>query len=168
MSDIDFETINTSYNGNTEKESNPIQKYSYIESNEDYSDDESKADTKNDTIGDDYSEAGDTIDPPMMPKPPLRKMTLREIVASSPYFSKFKNQIKNGTIGDFRYNMTDPTMPPGWKYRETGRGDSLRKDKEFLSQDGLVFRSRKAAFEYMKFTGEYDLDDLEKAEKRKI
>ena len=166
MSDIAFLTTNTSHNGNNEID--PIKKGLNIESNEDYSDDESKADTKNDTIGDDDSNCGDTIDPPIIPKPPLRNMTVREIVASSPYFSKYKNQIKNGTIGDFRYNMTDPTMPPGWKYRETGRGDSLRKDKEFLSQDGLVFRSRKAAFEYMKFTGEYDLDDLEKAEKKKI
>ena len=32
-------------------------------------------------------------------------------------------------------------MPEGWKFREMGRPGSERRDKEFLSREGFVFRS---------------------------
>ena len=31
-------------------------------------------------------------------------------------------------------------MPEGWKFREMGRPGSERRDKEFLSREGFVFR----------------------------
>ena len=31
-------------------------------------------------------------------------------------------------------------MPEGWKFRELGRPGSERRDKEFLSREGFVFR----------------------------
>ena len=80
----------------------------------------------------------------------------------------FSGQIKAGKVGDPRYLMEEEVeillnmhhvaffisrccccliifplqiMPAGWKYRELGRIGSERRDKEFLSREGYVFRS---------------------------
>ena len=86
----------------------------------------------------------------------------------------FSGQIKAGKVGDPRYLMEEEVeillnmhheaffisrcccccltifplqiMPAGWKYRELGRIGSERRDKEFLSREGYVFRSASLFF----------------------
>jgi len=92
-------------------------------------------------------------------------MTVAGIVAASPYFAQFSGQIKAGRAGDPRYSLVEQVMPEGWTYRELGRQGSERRDKEFLSREGFVFRSRRAAGEFMRFAGTYSQAEIDRAKK---
>ena len=58
-------------------------------------------------------------------------------------------------------------MPEGWKFRELGKARSNgRIDREYLSPDFMVFRSKRSMVEYMKVMSEYSQEEIERAEKR--
>merc|ERR1712059_218678 len=88
-------------------------------------------------------------------------MSVQEIVAASEYFTRFPGQIKRGST--MMYDHQEPTMPTGWMFKEINRPNG-RTDKEYCSPDGVIFRSRRAMVEYMKFTGNYSEDVLMRAQ----
>jgi len=87
-----------------------------------------------------------------------------DVVENCEYFMKFPNQIKKGSPSDERFILQDPSMPDGWKVREIHR-PSGRVEKEFLSPDFMVFRSRISMVEYMKYMDKYTEEEIERAER---
>ena len=83
-----------------------------------------------------------------------------EIVKMSEYFSAFPKQCRKGYESDkLKYKLVDADLfPEGWFYRSVGS----RGDREFLSPDYVIFRSKKAAGEYMKYMGIYGTEVLKK------
>ena len=82
----------------------------------------------------------------------------------SEYFKKFPKQITSASQERaLRFTETDPTLPAGWKVktfdRKTGKSTG-RQDKEFLSPEMKVFRSRIAVLEYMKAMGGYSEEEM--------
>jgi len=82
----------------------------------------------------------------------------------SEYFKKFPKQIVSASQERaLRFTETDPTLPAGWKVktfdRKTGKSTG-RQDKEFLSPELKVFRSRIAVLEYMKAMGGYTEEEM--------
>jgi len=82
----------------------------------------------------------------------------------SEYFKKFPKQITScSTERALTFTETDPKLPAGWKfktyYRNTGKSTG-RQDKEFLSPELKVFRSRIAVVEYMKAMGGYSNQEM--------
>jgi len=82
----------------------------------------------------------------------------------SEYFRKFPKQISSCSQEKaLRFNETDPNLPEGWKVqsfvRNTGKSTG-RKDKEFLSPEMKVFRSKIAVLEYMKAMGGYSEEEM--------
>jgi len=82
----------------------------------------------------------------------------------SEYFQKFPKQIVScSQERAHRFTEKDPSLPPGWKVQIFDRkaGKSLgRQDKEYLSPEMKVFRSRIAVVEYMKAMGGYSDDEM--------
>eukprot|EP00092_Neocalanus_flemingeri_P038675 GFUD01042109.1.p1 GENE.GFUD01042109.1~~GFUD01042109.1.p1 ORF type:complete len:441 (+),score=100.10 GFUD01042109.1:126-1448(+) len=82
----------------------------------------------------------------------------------SEYFKKFPKQI-SACSKDRALSFTeiDPKLPTGWKtktlMRKTGQNTG-RQDKEFLSPEMKVFRSRIAVVEYMKAMGGYSEEEM--------
>ena len=83
-----------------------------------------------------------------------------EILKISEYFSAFPKQCRRGYESDkLKYKLVDADVfPDGWFYRTVGS----RGDREFLSPDYAIFRSKKAAGEYMKCMGIYGSEVLQK------
>ena len=83
-----------------------------------------------------------------------------EIFKISEYFSAFPKQCRRGYESDkLKYKLVDADVfPEGWFYRTVGS----RGDREFLSPDYVIFRSKKAAGEYMKCMGIYSSEVLQK------
>jgi len=82
----------------------------------------------------------------------------------SEYFKKFPKQISScSQERALRFKETDPTLPDGWKIqtfdRKTGKSTG-RQDKEFLSPEMKVFRSKIAVLEYMKAMGGYTDEEM--------
>jgi len=82
----------------------------------------------------------------------------------SEYFKKFPKQINSASQERaLRFTETDSTLPAGWKVktfdRKTGKSTG-RQDKEFLSPELKVFRSRIAVLEYMKAMGGYTEEEM--------
>jgi len=82
----------------------------------------------------------------------------------SEYFRKFPKQISSCTQERaLRFVDTDPNLPEGWKIqtfdRKTGKSTG-RRDKEFLSPEMKVFRSKIAVLEYMKAMGGYSEEEM--------
>jgi len=82
----------------------------------------------------------------------------------SEYFKKFPKQISNcSQERALRFTESDPNLPDGWKVqtfdRRTGKSTG-RKDKEFLSPEMKVFRSKIAVLEYMKAMGGYSEEEM--------
>jgi len=82
----------------------------------------------------------------------------------SEYFKKFPKQINSASQERaLRFTETDTTLPAGWKVktfdRKTGKSTG-RQDKEFLSPELKVFRSRIAVLEYMKAMGGYTEEEM--------
>ena len=75
-----------------------------------------------------------------------------EKLSSSEFFLKHKSLVRSCASGaEKKFNKTDPNIPKGFRVREMLVGDGKRVDREFLNQEGtLIFRSRKAMFEYVK------------------
>ena len=83
---------------------------------------------------------------------------------SSEYFKKFPKQITTASKERAqRFTDVDPQLPAGWKIktfdRKTGKSTG-RQDKEFLSPELKVFRSRIAVVEYMKAMGGYSEEEM--------
>jgi len=87
-----------------------------------------------------------------------------DVVENSEYFRKYPNQIRKGSASDERFILQEPSMPEGWKVREIIR-PSGRVEKEFLSPDFMVFRSRISMVEYMKHMGQNTQGEIERAER---
>ena len=82
---------------------------------------------------------------------PRQAKTFEEIKKTSEYFQSFPKQLRKGYESDkLRYLEIDSILPEGWFYRVVGSRAGGRCDKEFLSPDCVIFRSRKAAIEYAK------------------
>ena len=89
-------------------------------------------------------------------KPP----SFDEIIKMSKYFRTFPKQCRRGYQSDkLKYKLVDADVfPEGWFYRTIGS----RGDREFFSPDFAIFRSKKAAGEYMKCMGIYGPEVLQK------
>ena len=87
-----------------------------------------------------------------------------DVVENSEYFRKYPNQIKKGSPNDERFLLQEPSMPEGWKVRKITR-PSGREEKEFLSPDFMVFRSRISMVEYLKYMGQSTQEEIERAER---
>jgi len=87
-----------------------------------------------------------------------------DVVENSEYFRKYPNQIRKGSASDERFILQEPSMPEGWKVREIIR-PSGRVEKEFLSPDFMVFRSRISMVEYLKYMGQNTQEEIERAER---
>ena len=89
-------------------------------------------------------------------KPP----SFDDIIKMSEYFSAFPKQCRRGYESDkLKYKLVDAdAFPEGWFYRTVGS----RGDREFFSPDFAIFRSKKAAGEYMKCMGIYGPEVLQK------
>ena len=83
-----------------------------------------------------------------------------DIIKMSEYFSAFPKQCRRGYESDkLKYKLVDAdAFPVGWFYRLVGS----RGDREFFSPDFAIFRSKKAAGEYMKCMGIYGPEVLQK------
>ena len=82
----------------------------------------------------------------------------------SEYFKKYPKQITSASQERaLRFTETDSTLPGGWKVktfdRKTGKSTG-RQDKEFMSPEMKVFRSRIAVLEYMKAMGGYTEEEM--------
>jgi len=75
-----------------------------------------------------------------------------EMVRSSPFFLQHKGQMRacrEGTVEKF--DKTDPSLPEGFRVRETIRGCGKKVDRQFLNKEGtIILRSKPAVLEYMK------------------
>ena len=90
-----------------------------------------------------------------LPKPP----SFDDII-KNPYFKTFPKQCRRGYESDkLKYKLVDADVfPDGWFYRTVGS----RGDREYFSPDFAIFRSKKAAGEYMKCMGIYGPEVLQK------
>ena len=81
-----------------------------------------------------------------------------EIKNTSEIFQNCPKQLRRGSESDrTRFTLTLDSFPEGWFYRQTG---SRPGDKEYLSPDFAIMRSRKAAIEYMRCMNIYDPEIL--------
>ena len=76
-----------------------------------------------------------------------------QIKNTSEIFQNCPKQLRRGSESDrTRFTLTLDSFPEGWFYRQTG---SRPGDKEYLSPDFAIMRSRKAAIEYMRCMNVY-------------
>jgi len=78
-----------------------------------------------------------------------------EMVQSSPFFSQHRKLVR-GVFEEntSKFDKTDPSLPAGFRVKETCRGDGKRVDREYLNEEGtIVLRSRPAVLEYVKVVG---------------
>jgi len=75
-----------------------------------------------------------------------------EQIKSSPFFLKHKHLVRPcKEESRAKFDKTDPSLPEGFRVRETTRGCGVRVDREFLNKEGtIVLRSKPAVVEYMK------------------
>jgi len=93
-----------------------------------------------------------------------KDMLTTYLLNCSEYFKKFPKQINScSNERALKFTESDPKLPAGWKcktyYRNTGKSTG-RQDKEFLSPELKVFRSRIAVVEYMKAMGGYSEQEM--------
>ena len=74
------------------------------------------------------------------------------MLKNSLFFSKHRKLIRSCSEDkSVKFDKTDPTLPEGFRVKETIRGDGKRVDKEYLNKEGtIVLKSRTAVTEYMK------------------
>ena len=93
--------------------------------------------------------------------PPDAK-SYKEIRKSSDYFRQYPKQIRSGSESDkVKFNNVAQNFPPGWFYRVSGKRSC---DREYFAPDFTIFRSKKAAIEYLKCMECYTEKDIEKVE----
>ena len=68
-----------------------------------------------------------------------------------------KKNTDNVTIKGFSYN--DPSVPAGWGIKLRSQGPHYPPKKSFCDPLGLIFMSKREAYEYMVKSGEYGDDD---------
>jgi len=120
-----------------------------------------------DTIMNVLSEDSNQEDARVKVRGSLEGRGISEIAANSEYFQKFPKQIRRGVQIKETFTEQEPSMPEGWKFRELGKARSNgRIDREYLSPDLMVFRSKRSMVEYMKIMGEYSQEEIERAERR--
>ena len=75
-----------------------------------------------------------------------------EMIKSSPFFLQHKQLVRSCKEESWeKFDKTDPSLPEGFRVRETTRGCGKRVDREFLNKEGtIVLRSKPAVMEYMK------------------
>ena len=83
-----------------------------------------------------------------------QEITLEKI-QSSPFFSQHRKLLRVVVEEDTsKFDTTDPSLPAGFRVKETCRGDGKRVDREYLNEEGtIVLRSRPAVLEYVKVVG---------------
>ena len=88
--------------------------------------------------------------------------TFQQIMENSEYFLLFPKQLRRGSESDkVKFTNFAPKFPPGWFVRASGRRSC---DKEYISPDLTIFRSRKAAVEYLKCMELYSESEIERLE----
>ena len=111
-----------------------------------------------------------SITPPqhcLKPRTSLGHTAGRDVGDIVKYCQKYPNKIRKCSSSDeARYSKQEPCMPKGWKFRKTLRRCG-KVDTEFLSPDvSMNFRSRVSVVKYMKYSGQYSLEDIDKAESK--
>lgn len=111
-----------------------------------------------------------SITPPqhcLKPRTSLGHTAGRDVGDIVKYCQKYPNKIRKCSSSDeARYSKQEPSMPKGWKFRKTLRRCG-KVDTEFLSPDvSMNFRSRVSVVKYMKYSGQYSLEDIDKAESK--
>ena len=85
-----------------------------------------------------------------------------EIRKSSDYFRQYPKQIRSGSESDkVKFNNVAQNFPPGWFFRASGKRSC---DREYFAPDFTIFRSKKAAIEYLKCMECYTEKDIETVE----
>ena len=93
---------------------------------------------------------------------PAAAKTFQQITETSEYFLLFPKQLRRGSESDkVKFINLAPNFPPGWFVRASGRRSC---DKEYISPDLTIFRSRKAAVEYLKCMECYSESEIERVE----
>jgi len=86
------------------------------------------------------------------------------LLSCSDYFKRFPKQIVTATKERAQsFTEVDPILPKGWRSKSMprkGGREPNRLDKEFLSPELKVFRSKIAVLEYMKAMGGYTEEEL--------
>ena len=106
-------------------------------------------------IGDSDNDQDQQTDDTHAPK----ARSFEEIISTSDYFKMYPKQIRKGSETDkdrFTWNPIE-LFPEGW-YLKVG---SRPGDKEFMSPDGVITRSRRAALVYMSCMDIYSRDLLD-------
>ena len=103
----------------------------------------------------------------LKPRTSLGHTAGRDVGDIVKYCQKYPNKIRKCSSSDeARYSKQEPSMPKGWKFRKTLRRCG-KVDTEFLSPDvSMNFRSRVSVVKYMKYSGQYSLEDIDKAESK--
>ena len=86
----------------------------------------------------------------------------QDIRQTSDYFHQFPKQLRAGSACDkLKFSTAAPNFPAQWFVRASGKRPC---DKEFLAPDFTIFRSRKAAIEYLKCMEFYSREEIERVE----
>ena len=86
----------------------------------------------------------------------------KEIRESSDYFHQYPKQLRSGSESDkAKFKNVAQNFPPGWFFRISGKRSC---DREFFAPDFTIFRSKKAAIEYLKCMECYTEKDIERVE----
>ena len=93
---------------------------------------------------------------------PSDAKSYKEIRESSDYFRQYPKQIRSGSESDkVKFNNVAQNFPPGWFFRASGKRSC---DREYFAPDFTIFRSKKAAIEYLKCLECYTEKDIEMVE----
>ena len=93
---------------------------------------------------------------------PSDAKSYKEIRESSDYFHQYPKQIRRGSESDkVKFNNVAQNFPPGWFFRASGKRSC---DREYFAPDFTIFRSKKAAIEYLKCMECYTGKDIETVE----